>query len=227
MKKDDGNRKFVNNQKSVTDETACPEDQTWGDEGDTDTVTSDDARRVQEEELARQELGDAGEKVSEEELSRQGLIDKLAIAREENETLRDRLLRIAADMENMRRRNDKEVEDARSFGIGSLLRDLLPAMDSIDRAEENLSQAEKDSPVGQGLKLIHHQFVDALAKYGVVGFDSVGQTFDPARHEAMATEVSDQYPQGTVIKQWQKGYFIKERLFRPAMVIVSAGPSTT
>jgi len=136
--------------------------------------------------------------------------------------LRDRLLRLAADFENYRKRVAREAHEARRYGIEGLLRDLLPVIDNLDRA---LAHAEGEkNPVIDGIRLVGKQCLDVLANYGVKSFSSLGQPFDPERHEAVGQAPGGEMAPGTVLEEMAKGYFLHDRLLRPAHVIVAASP---
>lgn len=143
-------------------------------------------------------------------------------ARETGDRLKDtheRLLRTAAEFENFKKRSQKEKEDASKFGTERLLKDFLPVMDNLERA---LDHAEQHDPgqVIEGVKLVQKLFENTLARHGVTGFSAVGKPFDPALHEALMQQESDE-PPGTVVSEMAKGYKLHDRLVRPAAVVVS------
>lgn len=137
----------------------------------------------------------------------------------EIDELRDRLLRLAADFDNYRKRSRREIEEARRFGIDALLHDIVPVADNLERALAH-SQDDK-SPVVEGVRMVARQLTDVLKGHGVTGFSSVGEVFDPERHEAVTQRAcADQAP-GTVVEELQKGYMLQDRLLRPARVVVA------
>lgn len=139
---------------------------------------------------------------------------------DDEEQLRDQLLRLAADFENFRKRSMREMQDARKFGSESVLYGLLPVIDNLDRA---LAAAEgDDGPIVQGLKMVMKQFVDVLEGFGVKGFVSLGVPFDPERHEAVGQVPGSDAAPGTIVEEMLKGYHFHERLLRPAQVLVAA-----
>jgi molecular chaperone GrpE len=145
-----------------------------------------------------------------------------ALQAELNET-RDRWIRLNADFENFRRRTLKEREEAHQFGHQALAKDLLPAVDNLERATE----AARKSGVGdlesllQGLELVQRDLESVLAKHGVTEVEALGQPFDPSMHEAIAQLPDDSVPANTVVKVFQRGYRLRDRLLRPAQVVVS------
>ena len=142
---------------------------------------------------------------------------------------KDRLLRTLAEMDNMRKRTEREVADARLYGITAFARDILSVADNMHRALYALDEelrAKADSSMKallDGVELTERELMNALEKHGVKRIDPLGQKFDPNRHQAMY-EIEDlTVPSGTVIQVMQAGYTIGERVLRPAFVAVSKG----
>lgn len=147
-----------------------------------------------------------------------------AKGREMMEKLRDthdRLLRATADLENYKKRAAKEREEIQKFGAETMLKDLLPVMDGLDRA---LAAAPPDDPLSEGVRLVRAAFEKALAKHGVVGFSALGERFDPAFHEALLQVPTGEKPAGTVVLEHARGFKLNERVIRPAMVGVAVEP---
>lgn len=145
----------------------------------------------------------------------------LAKGREMMERVKDsheRMLRAAADLENYKRRAQKEKEEVQKFGVEKLLKDLLPVIDNLDRA---LAQEDAGEGFRQGVSMTRKLFEDTLAKHGVRSFESVGLPFDPRRHEAIQQTPTDAVPPQHVVSEVLKGYTLQDRLARPAMVVVS------
>ncbi len=136
--------------------------------------------------------------------------------------IKERYIRTLADIENLRKRTKKEVEDMKKYAVTSILKDFLPVVDNLKRAIEHVSEEEKnDNPLVEGVVLVYKQFQDALDKNSVKAFDSLNEIFDPTKHEALQMVENDELPNNTVVTEYEKGYFIGERLLRPAKVIVS------
>jgi molecular chaperone GrpE len=147
-----------------------------------------------------------------------------AKGRETLEKLKDqheRFLRAAADLENYKKRAAKEREEIQRFGIEKVLKDLLPALDGLDRA---LAAAKADDPLVEGVRLVKAAFEAALAKHGVQGFSALGAPFDPVSHEALMQVPTADQPPGTVVLEHARGFRLNERLLRPAMVGVAIAP---
>lgn len=143
-------------------------------------------------------------------------------ARDTNDRLKDtheRLLRSAAEFENFKKRANKERDDAAKFGNEKLLKDFLPVMDNLERALDHAEQHDLKQVI-EGVRLVQKLFETTLARHGVTGFSAVGKPFDPAFHEALMQQESDEAP-NTVLSEMAKGYKLHERLVRPAAVVVA------
>ena len=139
------------------------------------------------------------------------------------EATRDRCLRLQADLENFRRRAAKERLEAEQYGHQNLVKDLLTAVDNLDRAigHARRSGGGDLESLLQGVELVRRDLSTALARHGVAAIEAVGLPFDPALHEAMAQAPDDSVAPNTVVEELQKGYRLRDRLLRPARVIVS------
>jgi molecular chaperone GrpE len=142
-------------------------------------------------------------------------IEKLKTDKKE---IYDRLLRTAADFENYKKRKQKEEKEAADTGRKELLRELLPAVDNLERAVEH---AQAGDPVAEGVRLVLKQLYGALEKFNVKPFESVGKAFDPAVHEALQQQETDAHPAGSIVSEFQKGFMIGAKLLRPALVVVA------
>lgn len=143
-----------------------------------------------------------------------------AKGRETLERLKDqheRYLRAAADLENYRKRAQRERDDVQKFGNEKVVKDLLPALDGLDRA----LAAAPEGPLADGVRLVRATFEQALARHGVKGFSALGQPFDPALHEALMQVPTADVAPGTVVLEHARGFTLHDRLVRPAMVGVS------
>jgi molecular chaperone GrpE len=134
----------------------------------------------------------------------------------------DRAARLQAEFDNFRKRNLKEQQDYREYALAEALKSLLPILDSLDRAlKTNAASLEE---YRSGIELIDKQFHDALAKLGVEPVPSQGEVFDPNLHQAIQMVDSDEAEDNHVIDELQRGYKLRERLLRPAMVRVARNP---
>jgi molecular chaperone GrpE len=155
--------------------------------------------------------------------------DALAAAVRESAELKDKVLRTLAEMENLRRRTEREVGDARMYGIASFARDVLGIADNLQRALDAARQelsGSTDPGVNtllEGVEITERELLKALEKNGVKRFDPQGEKFDPNLHQAMYEVPDPSVPSGMVMQVIQPGYMIGERILRPALVAVSKG----
>ena len=151
----------------------------------------------------------------------------------ENAELKDRVLRSLADMENLRRRTEREVADAKSYGVTSLARDMLTFADNLRRAIDSVpadARARVEASVKsfiEGIEVTERDFLSRLARHGVRKLEPQGQKFDPNMHEALFEMPDESVPNGTVTQVVETGYAIGERVLRPAKVGVSRGGPRT
>ncbi|HWM83392.1 MAG TPA: nucleotide exchange factor GrpE [Pseudolabrys sp.] len=143
---------------------------------------------------------------------------------------KDKLLRSLADMENLRRRTERDIADARQYGIAGFARDVLQVADNMHRALDHIGNEVRDSgdpkvkSLVEGVDLIERELTNVLEKHGVKMFTPLGEKFDPNLHQAMfETPATDEFANGTVSQVIQSGYMINERILRPAMVAVAKG----
>jgi molecular chaperone GrpE len=146
----------------------------------------------------------------------------------EAQDMRDRWMRAEAEMQNLRARTKREVEDARLYAVQKFAKDVVEAAENIRRGIDSLpkpSENESDLVVKlrEGFEGVERSFTGLLERNGIVGDDPVGKTFDANLHQAMAEQPSDQ-PAGTVLQSWSRAWTLHGRLLRPAMVVVSKGP---
>lgn len=141
----------------------------------------------------------------------------------EFDELSEQSLRLQAEFENFRRRSLKEKQESFKFGHQNLVKDLLSAVDNLERALEHGAQNAGPEVRGilDGVELVHREFLGALAKHGVKEVEAEGKLFDPADHEAMGQVPNTEVPPNTVLQVLQKGYVIHDRMLRPARVIIS------
>jgi len=155
--------------------------------------------------------------------------DPVAALTKETADLKDRLLRTLAEMENLRRRTEREVADARAYGVTSFARDILAVADNMERALKALDEEIRDKAEAgvkallDGVELTERELIKVMEKHGVRKIEPQGQKFDPNLHQAMLEIPDASVPAGTVVQIMQPGYTIGERVLRPALVGVSKG----
>jgi molecular chaperone GrpE len=158
-------------------------------------------------------------------------VDRIAVLEAERNDLKDKLLRTLADMENLRRRAEREVADARVYAVTKFARDMLNVADNVRRALESLPEEARQGAEGpfraliDGIDLTERDLLNTLERHGVKRLDPQGQKFDPNLHQAMFEVPNPDVPNGTVVQVVQSGYVIGDRVLRPALVGVAKGGS--
>lgn len=183
------------------------------------SVTAKEKKKVEpsvSEESAEKQEGES---------QKQGEEKNMAVALEEArnklQETEDKLLRLAAEFDNTKKRLEREREISLKYAEENILKDLLPGIDNIERAMEQGRETNSIESLLEGVELTRKGLLATLEKYGVKAIESTGQPFDPNIHEALAMEETDQIEPNLVLREYLKGYLFKERLLRPAKVIVS------
>ncbi|MEA2833961.1 MAG: molecular chaperone GrpE [Methylobacteriaceae bacterium] len=154
---------------------------------------------------------------------------ELETLQQENAGLKDRLLRALAEMENLRRRTEREVADAKTYGVSSFARDMLGVADNLRRALDHLPVEARESADAatksliEGVEVTERDFLSRLTRHGVKKLEPQGERFDPNLHEALFEVPDESVPAGTVVQVVESGYTIGDRVLRPAKVGVSKG----
>lgn len=151
------------------------------------------------------------------------LVEELEAARAEASESQDKMLRMAAELENFKKRTVREKETALKYAGESLLRELLPSLDNLEMAIQQGQADDNGTALLEGVEMTLKGLQGCLEKFGLKPVESVGQVFDPNIHEAISLEASEEMEANTVLKEFQKGYLYKERLLRAAKVIVVGG----
>nr|WP_314090461.1 nucleotide exchange factor GrpE [uncultured Shinella sp.] len=154
--------------------------------------------------------------------------DPLDVLRAENSDLRDKYLRLAAEMDNLRRRTERDVKDAKSYSVAGFARDMLAVSDNLRRAldaipADALANDDSVKTLAEGVEMTERSMLAALERHGVRKLEPVGEKFDPNFHQAMFEVPNAEVPNNTVVQVVQDGYVIGERVLRPAMVGVAKG----
>ena len=197
-------------------------------EGEPSSAADDAASQTADSEQDEQAIAEAtgeeagnGADVDEDETSEETLetlIETVATLEQDLTEARDQVLRARAEQENTRRRTARDAENARKYALEQFTRELLPVIDNFERA---LEAADVDSAVHEGLDLSMKLLLGVLQKAGIEVVDPIGEPFDPAYHEAMATVDNPDAEPGSVTEVIQKGYVLNGRLLRAAMVLVA------
>ena len=145
---------------------------------------------------------------------------------QERDALLDRLARLQAEFENYRKRNAREQAEFREYAVADAVKNFLPVLDNFDLALRTQSNDGADAALRSGIELIRKQMDDVLSRLGVQAVPAQGSTFDPRVHEAIEMVESADHADHEVIDELQRGYKLKERLLRPAMVRVATNPTS-
>jgi molecular chaperone GrpE len=150
-------------------------------------------------------------------------VDELTTALQEKQDVKDQLLRLAAEFENYRKRMERDRLRDLKYAEENLLKELLPAVDNLERAIDQGKKSDDNDELLQGVEMTLKGLVATLEKFQVIPLESLGQPFDPNLHEALAMDHSDEVPENHVLVEFEKGYYYKDKLLRPAKVVVSKG----
>lgn len=201
-----------------------------------DDVKPEDQQTAQPDTAEPVEVAETAEPEAPEESSEQAAAgetvdpapeDALQQAMEEVQKYRDLALRAEAEMQNMRRRTARDIENAHKFGLERFLQNLIPVVDSLEKAIEASEQATTDASdaIAEGVSLCHKLLIDVLGKENVEVIDPVGEPFDPNEHQAMSMVENPDMEPNSVFAVVQKGYKLNGRLVRAAMVMVTKAPA--
>ncbi|MDZ4289111.1 MAG: nucleotide exchange factor GrpE [Prosthecobacter sp.] len=150
--------------------------------------------------------------------------DPLEICQQEAANWKDLAYRNAAELDNFRKRAAKEAQDTRAYANADVLRSLFPILDTFEVGLEAARAESEKSMIFMGLSMVLRQFQDLLRDHGVQEVEALGKPFDPNIHEAVSQEASATVAEGTVLRVLRRGHKLKDRLLRPATVVVSSGP---
>jgi molecular chaperone GrpE len=152
------------------------------------------------------------------------LEDRIVQLEQEKNDMRERMLRVAAEFENWKKRSRKDQEDAQFRVKEQILKDVIEVADNLERAISSLTDASDSKAVKDGVGLVLRMFSQKLERYDVKAFESKGKSFDPRLHEAVARVPSTDVPVGGIVEELVKGYNLGDRLLRPASVVVAVAP---
>lgn len=182
---------------------------------DTETASEQETVNAETQDAETEEIS---AEPAEETNDLQAEVDRL---QEEVENEQNKYLRLLADYENFKRRSAKDREEAEKFRSKALLSDLLPVLDNFERALAAEAENEKNESLLKGIRMVYNTLLEAVKREGLEEVKSVGEPFDPNIHQAVMQEKDDSQEPGTVLQEFQKGYTLKGRVLRPAMVKVN------
>ncbi|KAL2497286.1 Co-chaperone GrpE family protein [Abeliophyllum distichum] len=172
-------------------------------------------------------VSDIEAKISIVEKEKNELVQKVSDLSAEISSGKEKYIRLQADFDNHRKRSEKERLRLRSDVQGEVIESLLPMVDSFERAKQQMKlETEKEKMIDTSYQGIYKQFVEIMRSLRVAAVPTVGKPFDPSMHEAIAREESQVFKEGVVMQELRRGFFLGDRLLRPAMVKVSSGPGT-
>ncbi len=186
-----------------------------------ETETPDEQELSDEQEQAIEEKEDSADNLLKEPEK------KVATSEQEAKENYDRFVRLSAEFDNYKKRSAREVETFKKFANETLIKELFPVTDSLEMAiASSVQNREEENPVLKGIEITLRELLKVFEKFGVKPIESLEKEFNPAFHEAVMAEESENYPENTVLKELQKGYMLHDRLLRPATVIVSKAKRT-
>jgi len=168
---------------------------------------------------------EANEVEQEPQLSVEELTQQLVVAKEEAAGNWDKALRIQAEMENVKRRSQKDIESAHKFALVGFAKELLTVVDSLELGLQAVTDSPEMVKISEGNALTLKQFLSVFSKFNIETIDPVGEKFNPEQHQAISMQESPDVEPNTVVTVFQKGYLLNGRILRPAMVIVAKAPS--
>nr|WP_245985167.1 nucleotide exchange factor GrpE [Oceanobacillus bengalensis] len=188
-------------------------------------IVEENNKTMNEEELGEeteQEVIDSNEDVKDEEsnLVFKELEEKVELLQKEKEDTYQRMLRLQAEFDNYKKRTQKEKEADRKYKSQDLVTELLPAIDNLERALQ-VETTDETKSIVDGISMVHRQLLDALKSQGVETIETEGQEFDPNLHHAVMQVEDESFESNLVVEELQKGYILKDRVIRPAMVKVN------
>jgi len=183
-------------------------------ENETDIVEGDEETIVNEEEVE-----------SEEDETPPSVEDEIDQLKSEYEAKLDRMLRTVAEYENAKKRAIRDKEEFQKYAVESVIKDLLPVIDSMNRAIESAKESTDFNSLHEGIKLIQKQIHNVLERSNVSTIDAVGENFDPNLHEAI-TQVESDLPTNAIVAEFQVGYKLRDRVLRASIVSISQGSSS-
>ncbi len=185
------------------------------------------------EEKSKKHNGEAAEEASEQGAEEKSAVSELEELRQQLEKKEsearenyDRFLRQVAELENFKKRVAREKGEALRYANESLIKDLLPVLDNLERAVDHAKGGENGEPLVEGVEMVLKGFLDVLSKHGVTQISAKGESFDPERHEAVAQVENAEYEPNSVVEEHHKGYYLLDRLLRPALVSVAKARET-
>jgi molecular chaperone GrpE len=189
--------------------------------------TAADQPETPVDETSSEQVADKESDVGQDQLPEEDMESKLTAAQEQAQENYDRLLRLSAEFDNYKKRTSREMRDVVRYANEKLLKELLGVVDNLERAIDSANQdTPSDASLVEGIHLTLNEVHKILQRHDVKPVKALGETFDPAFHQAMMQQEVEDQPTNMVIQEMQKGYVMHDRLLRPAMVVVSKAKDT-
>jgi len=190
---------------------------------ETDAMAKESAEPRQEDSEKTSSRNKRERQKQAEEMTKQELLEKLKEVEQQSQENYDLYMRAYAEMENIKKRGVKEREDLAKFANESLIREILPVIDSLEKALIHARDGTNPSGLAEGIEMILKGLMNTLEKAGLKEVEAMGKPFDPHVHEAISQQPDDTVPPKHVIMEMQKGYLLNGRLMRPSIVVISQG----
>lgn len=174
---------------------------------------------------AEEEIAPCGEAGPAEMPDAAALQAELDESRRTAKEFEDKFMRLYADTENFKKRMSRESAEREKYYNEGIIRELLPVLDNLERAIAHAGENGEGGGLVEGIRMVRKQFRDVLAKFGVREVECIGLQFDPATQQAMMQVETADYEEGAVVEEFQKGYYLNDRILRPAMVTVAKKPA--
>ena len=198
-------------------------DEAEGEASPETTVPTDDTNQLEKEGTQGDEDNETQTDDSVEPETAASIEEEFAKLKAEYQEQYDQMLRKIAEFDNAKKRAERRAEESSKYAVEGVIKDVIPIIDSVERAVESTNESKDFDALSDGIQLIHKQLLDSLQRRNVNPIEAMGENFDPNRHEAIMHVESEEVPENAVIEEYQRGYTLHDRVVRPSMVSVSKG----
>ena len=198
-------------------------DKAEGEASSETTVPTDDTNQLEIDSTQRDEDNKTQTDDSVEPETAATIEEEFAKLKAEYQEQYDQMLRKIAEFDNVKKRAERRAEESSKYAVEGVMKDIIPIIDSVERAIESTNESKDFDALSEGIQLIHKQLLDSLQRRNVNPIEAMGENFDPNRHEAIMHVESEEVPENAVIEEFQRGNTLHDRVVRPSMVSVSKG----
>ena len=198
-------------------------DEAEGEASPETTVPTDDTNQLEKDGTQGDEDNETQTDDSLEPETATSIEEEFAKLKAEYQEQYDQMLRKIAEFDNAKKRAERRAEESSKYAVEGVIKDVIPIIDSVERAIESTNESKDFDALSEGIQLIHKQLLDSLQRRNVNPIEAMGENFDPNRHEAIMHVESEEVPENAVIEEFQRGYTLHDRVVRPSMVSVSKG----